>query len=133
MVRPDGAKVAELVVPSFGYKNHVDADQRFGFVRRYLVTHAAANDGKPLPEVLDPTNLSSKVWADTAYRSARNDRHSFVSKVHFRKPKDRPMPEAYRKANVARSKIRSASSMSLPSKNTASGCSFAPSASTAPP
>jgi IS5 family transposase len=112
MVRPDGVKVAELVVPSFGYKNHVDADQRFGFVRRYLVTHAAANDGKPLPEVLDPTNLSSKVWADTAYRSARNerymDRHGFVSKVHFRKPKGRPMPEAHRKANVARSKVRSA-------------------------
>jgi len=28
MVRPDGVAVAELVVPSFGYKNHVDADQR---------------------------------------------------------------------------------------------------------
>jgi IS5 family transposase len=32
----------------------------------------------------------------------------FVSKVHFRKPKGNPMPEAHRKANVARSKVRSA-------------------------
>jgi transposase, IS5 family len=112
MVRPDGAKVAELVVPSFGYKNHVGADQRFGFVRRYLVTHAAANDGRPLPELLYPANLSSKVWADTAYRSKKNeqymDRHGFVSKVHFRKPMGKPMPEAHRRANVARSKVRSA-------------------------
>ena len=112
MVRPDGAKVAELVVPSFGYKNHVDADQRYGFVRRYVVTHAAANDGKPLPQVLDPTNLSSKVWADTAYRSERNERymenHGYCSKVHFRKPPGKAMPEAHRRANVARSKVRSA-------------------------
>jgi IS5 family transposase len=61
MVRPDGAKVAELVISSFGYKNHVGADRHFGFIRRYLVTPAAANDGKPLPELLDSANLSSKV------------------------------------------------------------------------
>ena len=52
------------------------------------------------------------VWADTAYRSVRNERfmerNGFVSKVHFRKPKGRPMPEPHRKANVARSKVRSA-------------------------
>jgi transposase, IS5 family len=112
MVRPDGVAVEELVVPSFGYKNHVGADRRFSFIRTYKVTNAAANDGKPLPEVLDPTNLSSKVWADTAYRSARNEHymesHGYTSKVHFRKPKGKPMPEAHRRANVARSKVRSA-------------------------
>ena len=52
------------------------------------------------------------VWADTAYRSVRNERfmerNGFVSKVHFRKPKGRAMPEPHRKANVARSKVRSA-------------------------
>jgi IS5 family transposase len=112
MVRPDGAKVEELVIPSFGYKNHVESDRRFGFVRRYIVTSAAAHDSRPFPELLDKNNMASSVWADTAYRSARNERfmerHGFVSKVHFRKPKGKPLPEHHRKANAARSKVRSA-------------------------
>jgi len=61
LARPDGTKVAELMVPSFGYKNHVDADRRFGFIRTYKVTNAAAHDGRPLPELLDKTNMASLV------------------------------------------------------------------------
>jgi IS5 family transposase len=110
--RPDGSKLAELVVPAFGYKNHADTDRRFGFIRRYTVTSAAAHDSRPFPKLLDKTNMASAVWADTAYRSARNERfmekNGFVSKLHFRKPKGRSMPEPHRKANVARSKVRSA-------------------------
>ena len=110
--RPNGTKVAELVVPAFGYKNHVGADKRFSFIRRYTVTSAAAHDSRPFPELLDKSNMASTVWADTAYRSARNERfmekNGFVSKVHFRKPKGKPMPELHRRANAARSKVRSA-------------------------
>ncbi len=110
--RPDGTKSAELVVLAFGYKNHAGMDHRFGFIRRYVVTSAAAHDSRPFPELLDKMNMASAVWADTAYRSARNERfmerHGFVSKVHFRKPKGKPMPEPHRKANAARSKVRSA-------------------------
>ena len=51
------------------------------------------------------------VWADTAYRSVRNERfmerNGFVSKVHFRKPKGKPMSELHCRANAARSKVRS--------------------------
>ena len=51
------------------------------------------------------------VWADTAYRSAANEefmeRNGFVSHVHRKRPKGRPMPEAIRRANNAKSKIRS--------------------------
>jgi transposase, IS5 family len=36
------------------------------------------------------------------------ENHGYTSKVHFRKPKGKPMPEAYRRANAARSKVRSA-------------------------
>jgi IS5 family transposase len=110
--RPDGTKAAELVVPAFGYKNHAGADKRFNLIRRYTVTSAAAYDGRPLPELLDKTNMASSVWADTAYRSARNERfmerNGFVSKVHFKKPKGKPMPTHHRKANAARSTVRSA-------------------------
>lgn len=102
----------ELVIPAFGYKYHVGTDRRFGFIRRHVVSHAAAHDGARLPDLLDKANMASPVWADTACRSARNERAmvrgGFVSKVHFRKPKGKPMPEAHRKANTARSQVRSA-------------------------
>ena len=57
------------------------------------------------------TNTASSVWADTAYRSAANEefmeRNGFVSHLHRKRPRGRPMPEAIRRANTAKSKIRS--------------------------
>ena len=51
------------------------------------------------------------VWADTAYRSAVNEAfmadNGFVSRVHRKKPKRRPMPERTRRGNNAKSKIHS--------------------------
>ena len=48
---------------------------------------------------------------ETAYRSQKNERKiakaGWVSKAHFRKPPGKPMPEAKRRANSARSKPRS--------------------------
>ena len=51
------------------------------------------------------------VWADTAYRSAADEtflnKYGFVSHIHRKKPKGRAMPETMRRANNAKSKIRS--------------------------
>ena len=76
------------------------------------MTDAAAYEGARLREgLLDPGNTARTVWADTAYRSSANeaflDKHGFVSRIHRKKPKGRPMPEATRRANNAKSKIRS--------------------------
>ena len=61
--------------------------------------------------MLDKINTASGVWADTAYRSAVNEaflvRNGLVSHIHRKKPKGRTMPEAIRRANNAKSKIRS--------------------------
>ena len=52
------------------------------------------------------------MWADTAYRSKRNERHlarrGFLSKVHFRRKPGFDLTPSQAKANVARSKVRSA-------------------------
>ena len=45
----------------FGYKNHVGIDREYGFVRRYVVTHAAAHDGAQLGQVLDRENTAASV------------------------------------------------------------------------
>lgn len=102
----------DIAIPAFGYQNHIAIDRERGLIQRWLVTDAAAYEGARLREgLLDPTNTSKAVWADSAYRSAANeaflDKHGFVSKIHRKKPKGRPMPETTRRANNAKSKVRS--------------------------
>jgi IS5 family transposase len=102
----------DLAIPTFGYQNHVSIDCGFGFIRKWAATDAAAYEGRQLREgLLDKTNTAGKVFADTAYRSARNEafmeKNGFVSHVHRKKPKGRAMPETMRRANAAKSKTRS--------------------------
>jgi IS5 family transposase len=103
---------AQIMVPMFGYKNHAGIDRTFGFVRKWTVTHAARHDSGAFEDVLDQENIAQSVWADTAYRSAKNERAvrraKLKSMIHFRKPKGKPMPAPHRRANAARSKVRSA-------------------------
>ena len=60
--------------------------------------------------LIDPNNTASDVWADTAYRSAENERYlasiGKVSRIHRRKPPGRPMPRHHARANAAKSAVR---------------------------
>ena len=109
----DGRKQQiDIAIPTFGYKNHISIDRRHGVIRKSLVTDAAAHDGARLREgLIDPCNTASDVWADSAYRSAENERFlkgvSKTSRIHRRKPKRRPIPTRTRKANAAKSAVRS--------------------------
>jgi IS5 family transposase len=111
--REDGSSpMVDLAIPVFGYQNHISIDRGFGFIRQWSATDAAAYEGRRLREgLLDKTNTASGVWADTAYRSAANEvfirKNGFVSHVHRKKPKGCAMPGAIRRANNAKSKIRS--------------------------
>lgn len=106
------APQVDLAIPAFGYKNHVAIDRAHGLIRRWTATDAAAHDGARLEDVLDGDNTASDVWADTAYRSAKNEemlaRRGLVSRIHRKKPQGRPMPERMRAANAKKSKVRSA-------------------------
>lgn len=94
----------------FGYKNHVGIDAAHRLIRAFAVTSAAAHDGAQLPEVL-AKNTASGVWADTAYRSQANEKHlaerGLTSKIHFRRQPGHDLTPSQRKANRARSKVRS--------------------------
>ena len=110
--REDGSTPLDLAIPVFGYQNHISIDCEFGLIRRWSATDAAAYEGARLRKgLLDKSNTASGVWADTAYRSKANEefmeKNGFVSRVHRKKPKGRVMPEATRRANNAKSKIRS--------------------------
>jgi IS5 family transposase len=104
------AKLRDIAIPAFGYKNHAAIDRRHGFIRGWNVTGASAYDGAQLRNVLIRGNTGSTVWADTAYRSRKNEawleKNGYVSDIHHKKPKGRPMSEATSRANGRRSKIR---------------------------
>jgi IS5 family transposase len=110
--REDGAPQVDLAVPAFGYKNHVAIDRRHGLIRGWTASHAAAHDGARLAEVVDADNTAGDVWADTAYRSAKNEawlaERGLVSRIHRKKPPGRPMPARTRLANARKSAVRSA-------------------------
>jgi len=110
--RDDGMPQIDLAVPAFGYKNHVAIDRRHGLIRGWTASHAAAHDGARLAEVVDADNTAGDVWADTAYRSAKNEawlaERGLVSRIHRKKPAGRPMPARTRQANARKSAVRSA-------------------------
>lgn len=110
--REDGVPQMDLAVPAFGYKNHVSIDRRHGLIRGWAASHAAAHDGARLADVLDGANTASDVWADTAYRSAKNEamlaERGLVSRIHRKKPKGRAMSARTRHANARKSAVRSA-------------------------
>jgi transposase, IS5 family len=102
--------MVDLAIPEFGYQNHISTDRRHRLIRRWLVTDAAAYGGARLADLLDPGNTASDVWADTGYRSRKNEawlrQRMLVSQIHRKKPAGRPMPARAARANAKKSAIR---------------------------
>ena len=101
---------SELVIPVFGYKNHLGIDRRHGFIRTFAVTDAAAYDGRQLGKLLDPENTARSVWADTAYRSKANlsllARRGLAPQFQRAKPRCRAMPPHITRGNATRARVR---------------------------
>jgi hypothetical protein len=109
----DGASrrlASEIVIPVFGYKNHLGIDRVHGFIRRFVITDAARHDGSQLAALLDRKNTASGVWADTAYRSKANlallARRQLMPQFQRAKPRRRPMPPHIARGNATRARIR---------------------------
>ena len=107
----DDPAVSKQSLDLVGVRRRADVEV-FRAAAEEKVTDAAAYDGGQLTSLLDKDNTASTVWADTAYRSKRNERHlarsGFFSKVHFRRKPGFDLTSSQAKANVARSKVRSA-------------------------
>jgi IS5 family transposase len=104
------APLVDLAIPEFGYQNPISADRRHRLIRRWQVTDAAAYAGARLADLLDPDNTASDVWADTGYRSRKNEdllrQRMLTSHIHRKKPVGRPMPVHTARANATKSGIR---------------------------
>jgi IS5 family transposase len=108
--RPDGTPLPMIAIPTFGYKSHISIDRRFGFIRESMVTSASEADGRQLRHLVSTQNTGSEVWADSAYRSQKNEKwlaaRMLISRIHRRKPTGKPMPLATARANAKKSSIR---------------------------
>ena len=108
-LRPDGTPLAPISIPSFGYKSHISVDRAFGFIRGAQTTSANVHDGRGLEGVLH-ANKHAQVWADTAYRSAKNEAmladKGLISRIHHKRPRGKAMDEDQKRANRERSRIR---------------------------
>ncbi len=94
----------------FGYKNHVNADARHKLIRDYDATDASVHDSQKLDGLLNTTNTSRDVYADSAYRSAETevklDKRGFRSRIHSRASRNHPLSDAQLEANRKKSKVR---------------------------
>jgi IS5 family transposase len=94
----------------FGYKNHINIDVEYGFIRCYSITDASVHDSQALGAVLDPNNGGDEVWADSAYRSedveAGLDALGHISQIHERAYRNQPLTEAQTASNREKSKTR---------------------------
>ncbi len=97
-------------VSHYGYKNHINTDVGYGFIRRYAVTDASVHDSKMLGAVLDADNTDDDVWADSAYLSETIAEvlcwMGFISHINERAYRNRPLSEEQQAANRERSKTR---------------------------
>lgn len=95
----------------FGYKNHVNVDVKNKLIRDYEVTDAAVHDSQVFEEILDNTNTSRDVWADSAYRSQEKldalDKQGFREHLQRKGCRNKKLTEREQQGNKTRSKIRS--------------------------
>ena len=95
----------------FGYKNHVQIDAKHKFVRKYAVTDAAVHDSQVFEKLLDETNSSRDVFADSAYRAKKSEENleaeGFRPRLQHKACKNKPLSEREVQGNRTRAKIRS--------------------------
>ena len=94
----------------YGYKNHVNADVAHKLIRRYDVSDAAVHDSQKLDGLLNKTNTSAEVFADSAYRSAETEARlkarGFRSRIHVRATRNHPLSQRQVEANRKKSQVR---------------------------
>ena len=94
----------------YGYKNHVNVDQRYKFVRAYEASEASLHDSQKFDELIDTDNTASDIWADSAYRSEKAERKleekGLRDHIHYKGRRGKPLDERRKRANKTRSKVR---------------------------
>ena len=94
----------------YGYKNHVAVDAEHKLVQCYDVTPCSTHDSQCSELLLDTPNESPENYADSAYRSQRNELLCIaigkVSRIHYKATRGKPLHPELERRNGQRSKTR---------------------------
>jgi len=94
----------------YGYKNHINVDVKHKFIRTYTVTDASVHDSQVFDELLEESNTSAAVYADSAYRSEESTRllekRGFRERLQRKGCKHRKLTKREKQGNKTRAKIR---------------------------
>ena len=95
----------------YGYKNHVNVDVKHKLIRTYPVTYASVHDRRVFAELLEKTNTSAEVYADSAYRSEESiqllQKRRFRERLQRKGRRNRRITARENQGNKTRAKIRS--------------------------
>lgn len=100
----------------YGYKNHINADQRHKLVQSYKVTTASVHDSQAFEELLDhqidqETGKKRPVSADSAYKSEEKEAMlaaaAIESKISEKGVRNHPLTPEQKARNTEKSRIRS--------------------------
>ncbi len=92
----------------YGYKDHINADEKTKFITKYSVTSAAPHDSTEIKNIIDETD--NKLHADSAYRSKEIEEFledkNCKSFVHEKGYRGSPLTDEQKDSNNIKSKIR---------------------------
>ena len=95
----------------FGYKNHVEIDVKNKIIRKYQVTPTATHDSNVFEEIIDSSNTSKDIYADSAYRSKESlkelENLGFREHIQRKGCKNKKLSKWEQQGNHTRSRIRS--------------------------
>ena len=92
----------------YGYKDHINADEKTKLITKYSVSSAAPHDSTEIDNIIDKTD--KRLHADSAYRS--KDIEKFLKEqhcesfVHEKGYRGKPLTEEQKESNNVKSKIR---------------------------
>ena len=94
----------------YGYKNHISVDVKNKFIRSFAVTNASVHDSNVFEELLDDSNSSRDVYADSAYRSKdsikRLEQKGYRGHLQRKGSRHKKLNEWEKQGNRTRSRIR---------------------------
>jgi IS5 family transposase len=99
-------------VSSFGYKNHVLADEKHQLIREWRVTDASVHDSVPFLDLVPtkPLKKNQAVFADSAYAGAEIEvtlkERRFQPRICEKGYRNKPLTDEQKERNREKSRIR---------------------------
>jgi len=92
----------------YGYKDHVNSDQKTKLITKYTVTPASTHDSQAVKDIIDESDKI--MYADSAYKSEEIEKYletkNIQGKIIKRKYRNKPLEKADHKTNYKHSKTR---------------------------